>query len=633
MAGDHEIAGIAEAQADYARGDVKKYESSSDDGNGSGKVDIRTTTVATGAARGDDYPDEHQRSTLTRVPGGINIKIFTIALVEFCERFSYYGFQVVLTNFIQRPLPPGSTTGAIKGLDWNTPGALNRGQQASFGITTFNTFWIYVTPILGAYIADTYWGRYKTICVAIAIAIVGHVILIIGALPTLLVNNQNAAYGITILAIVVMGVGTGAFKSNISPLIAEQTPDKQLRVTTNKKGQSVIVDPALTVARIMMYFYLLINLGSLAGQIGMVYAEQDVGFWLSYTIPTVVLCLTPLVMIWGRKRYVRVAPAGSVLPNAFRLLRLALSKASKGPGGTIANIRSDQFWQKVKPSAVAAETGETPKWMTFDDQWVEEVRRGFKACSVFVLIPLFWVCYNQMTSNLTVQAGTMQRNVPNDLINNLNPISLVIMIPIFDQVIYPGLRKRGIKFTPIKRMTCGFFFASAAMVVSAIIQHFIYVEHPCGDQAASCDSVAPISVWVQTPEYVLIGISEIFTSITGLEYAFNKAPPNMRSLVTSMWLFTNAFSAALGQALVPLAEDPLLVINYGVFAGLSFVGGIAFWFLFRDLDAQESQLNDIRRHDDGRPFDEAHHISDSYKSAGQAPAPSAPAALEEKRAV
>lgn len=73
-------------------------------------------------------------------------------------------------------------------------------------------------------------------------------------------------------------------------------------------------------------------------------------------------------MIWGRKRYVRVAPAGSVLPNAFRLLRLALSKARKSPGGTIANIRSDQFWQKVKPSAVAAETGETPKWMTFDDR-------------------------------------------------------------------------------------------------------------------------------------------------------------------------------------------------------------------------------------------------------------------------
>lgn len=83
-----------------------------------------------------------------------------------------------MTNFIQRPLPPGSRTGAIKGLDWNTPGALDKGQQAAFGITTLNTFWIYVTPIAGAYIADTYWGRYKTICVAIGIAIIGHILMV-----------------------------------------------------------------------------------------------------------------------------------------------------------------------------------------------------------------------------------------------------------------------------------------------------------------------------------------------------------------------------------------------------------------------------------------------------------------------
>lgn len=122
----------------------------------------------------------------------------------------------------------------------------------------------------------------------------------------------------------------------------------------------------------------------------------------------------------------------------------------------------------------------------------------------------------------------------------------------------------------------------------------------------------------------------------------------MRSLVTSMWLFTNAFSAALGQALVPLAEDPvsistnlsmhalmaslqLLVINYGVFAGLSFVGGCLFWYLFRDLDAEESQLNDMRRDENGRPFDE--RADGNFAHAGQAPAPSAPADIEEKRAV
>lgn len=166
------------------------------------------------------------------------------------------------------------------------------------------------------------------------------------------------------------------------------------------------------------------------------------------------------------------------------------------------------------------------------------------------------------------------------------------------------------------------------MIVSAIIQHYIYATHPCGDRPASCDSVSPINVWVQTPEYVLIGISEIFTSITGLEYAFNKAPPNMRSLVTSMWLFTNAISAAIGQAFVPLTEDPLLVINYGVFAGLSAAGGVAFWFLFRKQDAEEYEMNDMRRNEDGTPF-----VASNGPVYGQAPAPAAATDVEVKRAV
>lgn len=50
----------------------------------------------------------------------------------------------------------------------------------------------------------------------------------------------------------------------------------------------------------------------------------------------------------------------------------------------------------------------------------------------------------------------------------------------------------------------------------------LLATHPCGDYPSECDLVAPISVWVQAPGYILIGISEIFISITGLEYAFNK---------------------------------------------------------------------------------------------------------------
>jgi POT family proton-dependent oligopeptide transporter len=199
-----------------------------------------------------------------------------------------------------------------------------------------------------------------------------------------------------------------------------------------------------------------------------------------------------------------------------------------------------------------------------------------------------------MNNNLTSQAATMTRNgVPNDLITNLNPISLVIFIPLVDKFLYPAFRKAGIRFTPIKRIAVGFMLASMAMVSATVIQYYIYEEGPCGKYMNECETPAPINVWVQSVPYILVGFSEIFTSITGLEFAFTKAPKNMRSLVTSYWHFMSAFSNAIGQALVSLAEDPLLVWNYGVVAILAFIGGILFWFHQRKTDAQEDKLNMI----------------------------------------
>lgn len=64
------------------------------------------------------------------------------------------------------------------------------------------------------------------------------------------------------------------FKANVSPLVAEQYRRTKPFVITLKSGERVIVDPALTIARIYMYFYLFINIGALTGQISMVYAEK-----------------------------------------------------------------------------------------------------------------------------------------------------------------------------------------------------------------------------------------------------------------------------------------------------------------------------------------------------------------------
>ncbi len=72
----------------------------------------------------------------------------------------------------------------------------------------FNSFFNYFTPLFGAFIADTYLGRFKTIWVAICIAITGHIILVVSAIPSV-IAKPHTSIGVFSLGIVIMGCGTG----------------------------------------------------------------------------------------------------------------------------------------------------------------------------------------------------------------------------------------------------------------------------------------------------------------------------------------------------------------------------------------------------------------------------------------
>ncbi|TEB30750.1 PTR2-domain-containing protein [Coprinellus micaceus] len=532
---------------------------------------------------GLEFPTDEEKATLRRVSDTIPWNAYLIAFVELAERFSFYGSTVVFTNFIQQPLPTGSHTGA--GLDDGQSGALGRGQQASTGLTTFYQFWCYITPLLGAYIADAHWGRFNTICVAVVIAFVGHVILIVSAVPGVI--EKESAIAPFIIGLIVTGFGTGLFKANISPLVAEQYRRTKLFVKTTKGGERVIVDPALTIARVYMYFYLFINIGAIIGQISMTYAEKYVGFWLAYTLPTIVFLLCPIVLFVGRNRYVRSPPSGSVLAAAMQLWAYAAKgKWSWNPVTTVRNMSAPSFWEDAKPSKQV----NRPAWMTFDDSWVDEVQTGLKACSVFLWFPLYWLTYNQLNNNLTSQAATMETHgLPNDVLSNLDPFALLILIPICDFFIYPLLRRVGIDFSPLKRITAGFVTGAMSMVWAAVLQHYIYKTNPCGSYASDCDGVSPLNVWTQTGGYVLIALSEIFASVTGMEYAYSKAPKNMRSLVMAVFLFMSAIASALGEAFVPISTDPLLIWNYGTMAVIAAASAVLLWLSVRKQDKKERE--------------------------------------------
>lgn len=118
------------------------------------------------------------------------------------------------------------------------------------------------------------------------------------------------------------------------------------------------------------------------------FIRQYVGYYMAYTLPTAVFLLCPIVLFFGRNRYVQSPPTGSVLATSLRLLRFASrGRLSINPVKSWRQITAPDFWENAKPSKITGEA--RPKWMVFDDQWVDEVRKGFKACVVFCWYPIY----------------------------------------------------------------------------------------------------------------------------------------------------------------------------------------------------------------------------------------------------
>ena len=86
--------------------------------------------------------------------------------------------------------------------------------------------------------------------------------------------------------------------------------------------------------------------------------------------------------------------------------------------------------------------------------------------------------YGQMDANLGSMSTYMRTDgFPNDVLSNINPLTLIIFIPIVDKFLYPNLRKIGFKMRPITRITIGFWIGAVAMAYCAIIQVQSLLNH------------------------------------------------------------------------------------------------------------------------------------------------------------
>lgn len=166
-----------------------------------------------------------------------------------------------------------------------------------------------------AIISDQYWGKFKTIAIFCGVYVVGLLVLFVTSLPTAI--DHGAALGGLVTAMIIIGLGTGGIKSNVSPLIAEQYTVTKPFVRTLKSGEKVIVDPSTTIQSIFMVFYMCINVGSLSS-IATTELEKNVDFWAAYLLPFLffssVLFLLLLVTD-GMLRRLLLDPLSLMLPR------------------------------------------------------------------------------------------------------------------------------------------------------------------------------------------------------------------------------------------------------------------------------------------------------------------------------
>ncbi|KAK9763732.1 hypothetical protein K7432_009343 [Basidiobolus ranarum] len=525
------------------------------------KVDSRNAVHEESLAQHDPQDFTGLRRVSDRIP----IAAWFIVINEFCERFAYYGGSAPFTNYVQ--FPAGNPDQA---------GALGKGQSTSTALKQFFTFFCYLTPLLGAVIADQYLGKYKTILIFSIVYMVGWLIVTVTSIPSII---DSAGYPGYIVSLIVIGLGTGGIKPLVSPMAADQYNQNEPEVRVIK-GERVIVDPELNAQHLYNWFYWAINVGSLIGGIVTPQLELHVDFWLAYLVPTCMFAVAIVIFVAGNKLYNKVPPSGeSALIKGYRCYKYAHRRAAKAtvkPANMLDAAKSDC-------EGIPPETEDEKATRRWDDRFVDDLKQTIMACKIFIPMTVYWIAYNQITSNLISQAADMAlHGLPNDIITNIDPIALVIFLPCMDLFVYPGLRKVNMNPRPMTRIFLGFMLGALAMAASSIVQNEIYRRRDHG--------LPLLNVWWQIPAYVLIALSEIFASVTSLEYSYTHAPDSLKGMVSAMSLLPNAIAALIGIFLSPVSKDPYLTWMYGGVGIACFVVGILFWFFFKHYDRLDDEI-------------------------------------------
>ncbi|CAO2651366.1 Nn.00g039360.m01.CDS01 [Neocucurbitaria sp. VM-36] len=528
---------------------------------------------------------------LRRVRDSVPWRLWVVAVIGFWERAAFWGLTAPWQNYMEHP----------PHFDKNhTPGALGLGQVKATRIYCAFYIFYYVTPLFVAPLADSRLGQYTTLVVSVIMYCVGCTALTVSSLP----DNLARGWGLPglILAMVLIGLGGGGFKAIMVPFIADQYTEKTPRRKILNSGELVVTDYQLTLQYIYNLYFWVGNVGSLSW-FATVYIEKQYGFAGAYGLTLGFMTVAMLMLIFGKKWFIRVPHKDNVLPQATKIITCA--------------IRNSFRMKRANPEYQFEHCHKKVAWSS---KLVDELTRGLRACRVLLAFVMFYICFDQMQNNLISQAGQMKTgNTPNDLLPAMNQVGCILLGPLIQEGLYPLLHKRRIYIKPITRITIGFVFVALAMLYATLVQYAIYQSTPCYSHPMDCSYGRHFSkrehkenrpnVWLQAPLYFLIAAGEIFAYVTGLEYAYDHSPKDMKVLVQAMSLLLGGVGSACAMALAEVARDPNLIWLYASLTGGMAATALIFWLVFRKYDRLELDEAD---HD---PSTETAH--DLGKACGQ----------------
>ncbi|XP_010923294.1 protein NRT1/ PTR FAMILY 2.11 isoform X2 [Elaeis guineensis] len=430
--------------------------------------------------------------------------------------------------------------------------------------TTLNIFngTTNLAPLLGAFLSDTYLGRYITLGCASVSSLLGMLILTLTAAISKLhppkcdqgqhcIGPSPVQLAVLLCSFGLLVIGAGGIRPCNLAFGADQfNPHTE----SGRRG----------INSFFNWYYFTFTGAMMISSTFIIYIQSNVSWALGLAIPTILMFLSCTLFFLGTRLYVKVKPEGSPLTSIAQVLVVAFRKRGlKQPDDPKTSLfnpphhsslvsklpYSDQFrlvdkaairtpMDEVKPNGDAANP-----WRLCSLQQVEQVKCLARIIPIWATGIILYVAIVQETTFVVFQGlqadrhfGKSKFQIPAASFTVFAMLALTIWIPVYDRILVPWLRRVTGKeggFTLLQRMGIGIVLSVVAMIVSGLVEERrrSYALHrPALGTAPSGGAISSMSSFWLVPQLVLLGLAEAFNLIGQVEFYYKQFPENMRSL-------------------------------------------------------------------------------------------------------